>query len=426
MSDEQSSATPTGSTIGNPRQWHVAQLGAREHYAVPRALARQDRLARFYTDAWCRWGRTILRRGPRLVRALANRYHDDLPDERVTSWTPRAIANIAWRHVLSAAGDASARAQYHVRVGRQFASRVRHQLGGFELKPERHAFFGFSTTSLEVLRHLRERSIPTVLAQISPGPVERRILAQEAERWPGWAAHVPRRQPVMEQRVRAEWTAASVVLVNSEWSKQALQRENVPEEKIAVVPCVYEPPSDVEVRFPSTTGPLRVLWVGTVGLRKGIQYLLKAADLLDDSTVQITVAGSLNITEYALQHAPSNVTFLGPVSRDRVSDLYRRAHVFVLPTLSDGFAVAQLEALAHGVPVVTTRRCGRVVTDGEDGCLVPPRDSEALATALRTLNANRAQLKEMAQAARKTSQSYTLDTYAKRLQSALQAAGAHS
>ncbi len=408
------------------RQWHVAQLGAREHYAVPRSLARQDRLARFYTDVWCRVGRTILRRGPRLVRALVNRYHDDLSDERVTSWTFRAIPNIAWRHVLSAAGDASARAQYHVRVGRQFSFRVRNQLESFELKPERHAFFGFSTTSLEVLRYLRERSIPTVLAQISPGPVARRIVAQEAERWTGWAAHAPRKQPVMEQRVRAEWAAASVVLVNSEWSKQALQQEGVSEEEIAVVPCAYEPPSDVEARVPSTTGPLRVLWVGTVGLRKGIQYLLEAADLVDDGAMEFTVAGPLNITEHARQHAPSSVTFLGPVSRDRVSDLYRRADVFVLPTLSDGFALAQLEALAHGVPVVTTRRCGRVVTDGEDGCLVPPRDSEALANALRTLDVNRAQLREMAQAARKTSQSYTPDTYAKRLQSALQATGAHS
>ncbi|MCS4122718.1 glycosyltransferase family 4 protein [Salinibacter ruber] len=230
----------------------------------------------------------------------------------------------------------------------------------------------------------------------------------------------------MEQRVCAEWTAASVVLVNSEWSKQALQQEGVSEEKIAVVPCAYEPLSDVEARVPSTTGPLRVLWVGTVGLRKGIQYLLEAADLVDDGAMEFTVAGPLSITEHVRQHAPGSVTFLGPVSRDRVSDLYRRADVFVLPTLSDGFALAQLEALAHGVPVVTTRRCGRVVTDGEDGCLVPPRDSEALANALRTLDVNRVQLREMAQAARETSQSYTLDTYAKRLQMALRAADAYS
>lgn len=419
MSDEQSSATPTGSTIGNPREWHVAQLGARKHYAVPRALARQDRLARFYTDAWCRWGQTILRRGPRLVRALANRYHDDLPDDRVKSWTPWAIANIAWRHVLSAAGDASARAQYHVRVGRQFASRVRHQLGGFEMKPEGHAFFGFSTTSLEVLRHLRERSIPTVLAQISPGPVEHRIVAQEAERWPGWAAHVPRKQPLIEQRVRAEWTAASVVLVNSEWSKQALQQENVPEEKITVVPCAYEPPSDVEVRPPSTTGPLRVLWVGTVGLRKGIQYLVQAAILLEDADVEFTIAGSLNITRHAQRKAPDTMKFLGRVPRDHMSTLYRRADVFVLPTLSDGFGLAQLEAMAHGLPVITTRRCGRVVTDREEGLIVEPGSAESLANALRVCCADRPLLRAMAERARARAHQFSLDQYSRRLYDAL-------
>ena len=56
--------------------------------------------------------------------------------------------------------------------------------------------------------------------------------------------------------------------------------------------------------------------------------------------------------------------------------------MFVLPTLSDGFAITQLEAMAHGLPVVATPNCGRVVTDGEDGLIVPPADADALASAI--------------------------------------------
>ena len=129
-----------------------------------------------------------------------------------------------------------------------------------------------------------------------------------------------------------------------------------------------------------------MLWLGQVNVRKGIHYLMEAARKLEKENIHFDVVGPIGILSDAVASAPRNVTFHGPVGRDQTANWYRKADLFVLPTLSDGFAITQLEAMAHGLPVITTPCCGEVVSDGVDGFIVAPRDAEALAkTFLRYL-----------------------------------------
>jgi glycosyltransferase involved in cell wall biosynthesis len=355
----------------------------------------------------------VLKRGPQLVRGFANRFHPELPYDHVVSFTGTAIPNILRRHWHREMGSRTDLGDHHIEVGRQFAVNVRDHLGdGLDAGD---AFLGFSIGSYEVLDALRGNGVLTVVDQVAPGPIEQTIVAEEAERWPGWIRNVPPPRPRLQERAAAEWEAASLVLVNSEWSRDALVDQGVPEEKIIVVACAYEPPTDLNAQPPNanTEGPLRVLWLGSVILRKGIPYLVKAARELADRNIEVTVAGPLGITDEAVRRAPDNVTFVGRVPRDRTSALYRAADVFVFPTLSDGFGITQLEAMAHGCPVITTPNCGRVVTDGEDGRVIPVRSSEALAEVLASLDDERARVAEMGRAALETAQNYTLDAYAR-------------
>jgi glycosyltransferase involved in cell wall biosynthesis len=103
---------------------------------------------------------------------------------------------------------------------------------------------------------------------------------------------------------------------------------------------------------------------------------------------------------------------IGPVTRDQVGRLYSEAHVFVLPTISDGFGITQLEAMAHGLPVVATPNCGQVVTDGVDGFIVPARDPEALADALERIEAAPGLLREFSVRARATAARFDLESSA--------------
>jgi glycosyltransferase involved in cell wall biosynthesis len=158
-----------------------------------------------------------------------------------------------------------------------------------------------------------------------------------------------------------------------------------------------------------------VLWLGQVNVRKGIHYLMAAARLLEHEKIHFDIVGPIGILPGAVASAPQNMTFHGPVSRDRVAEWYQQADVFVLPTLSDGFALTQLEALAHGLPVITTLNCGRVVEEGKTGFIVPARDVQALADAILKFATNCNLSASMAPACREAVKAYSVSAYGQNL-----------
>jgi glycosyltransferase involved in cell wall biosynthesis len=210
------------------------------------------------------------------------------------------------------------------------------------------------------------------------------------------------------QRLREEWELADAVLVNSDWSRDALIEQGVPGRKIMVVPLAINIHHEHLGQPIKAVGRLKVIWLGSVILRKGIQYLIEAARLLVDENIEFILAGPIGISAEVCKSFPANVKILGRVTRDQLTLIYQQGHIFVLPTVSDGFAITQLEAMAHGLPVIATPNCGRVVTDGVDGLVVPARDSVALAAALARLNADRQLIAEMSRNALETIKLYDL------------------
>ncbi|MBC8002848.1 MAG: glycosyltransferase family 4 protein [Opitutaceae bacterium] len=377
------------------QRWIVAQEGSRQSYAVPIAFSRLGHLRTFYVDVWCRWGRNLLRHGPAGARALATHYSPEIPSERVVSFNRWAVVDRVQSHLSRRRLSTVQQGEQYCRFGKCFASAVRDRLAVLELDPARDRFFGFNTNCLEALEHLRERGILTVVDQVDPAKVEEDMVAEESERWPGWDRTPGRMPQSYWDRLKAEWKTADLVLVNSAWSAKALVSQGLAEAKIIVVPLAIDL-AHHHVQEPiASEGRLQVLWLGNIILRKGIQYLVEAARRLVDLPIDFRLAGPLGISDAAVRKFPPNLKLLGRLTRDQLTHAYRQAHVFVLPTISDGFAITQLEAMAHGLPVVTTPNCGEVVTDGVDGFIVPARDSGALADAFARLNDNRQLLRAM-------------------------------
>lgn len=399
-----------------PRRWTVAQLGAREHYAAARALHARGRLARLVTDAYCPPGGALLRRGPAALRALALREAADLPRELVTSFTARALLDRLGAALRPASGLEGAYEGF-LRDGAAFGARVARTLERATLVPGVDALFTYNTGALEPLRLLSRRGVDAVLAQIDPGQVEETLVEEERARWPGWERSAGRVPAAYFERMRAEWELAGRVLVNSTWSRDALVSQGVDPSKLVVVPLALEA-GPRPVPRPVRQGTLRVLWLGLVCLRKGIPYLVEAARRLADRDVAFTVAGPLHIDVSAAQ-APANLRFVGRVTREGASALYADADLFVFPTVSDGFGITQLEAMARGVPVVATPNCGAVVTDGVDGLRVPARDADALAAAIASLDDDRERLAAMSRAAVETARAYDLGRFADGLEGAI-------
>jgi glycosyltransferase involved in cell wall biosynthesis len=380
---------------GGHFRWLVMQEGTRQTYAVPLSFQRLGQLRLMYTDVWCWWGREWLKRGPAGARALATRFDPLIPADRVIAFNAHAILDRAINHFRRGYLTPEQHAAKFIDYGTWLAKRVRQHLSGLELDSERDIFFGFDTNCLETLEYLKSRNIFTVVDQIDPGKVEEDMVVEEAARWTGWTKLPGRLPEAYWERLRAEWAIADLILVNSEWSKRAIIAQGVPADRIIVVPvCIdlhhWSPGLPIQAR-----GPLKVLWLGSINLRKGIQYLVEAARLLQHESIEFLLAGPLNVADKVVKTFPSNIKLLGRITRDLTDQVYKQAHVFVLPTISDGFAITQLEAMAHGLPVVTTPNCGDVITDGVDGFIVPARDGTALAGALSRLNQDRALLEQM-------------------------------
>ena len=310
------------------------------------------------------------------------------------------------------ASGVSARYFNYLSVGSDFARQVNQRLERLRPLDRPGGFFGYNTGCLETLELFNRWRLPALVDQIDAGRVHEKVVIAEERKWPGWQPSTGRAPEEYWRRLDAEWRAADRVVVNSPWSRKALVAQGVPAEKIVVLPLAYEAPRTP--RPPRNTGELVVLYLGRVVLEKGIPYLFEAARLLTARPIRFFVAGPMGITPESVATAPPNIRFLGPITRDRVSDLYRAADLFVLPTLSDGFAITQLEAMAHGLPVITTPNCGEVVTDRVDGRIVPAGDAAALAAAIEEATTDRTWLREASLQAVETSRRFSLTRLAER------------
>jgi glycosyltransferase involved in cell wall biosynthesis len=425
--------------------WFCSQIGAREHYAVPRALHQAKRLATLYTDYWAGPVTQAIAGGRKMgaLGSLAARYQPDLGKVKnggqkaeIVAWNLRALG---WEIMLRQQKSA-VRNQYHgfIEVGRRFATCVREELKRRpDLGPD-SIFFAYDTGALETLAWCRERGIKCVLNQMDPNRVEVKLVQAEEEQWPGWGLEKIQVPEEYFARREQEWALADRVVVNSEFSRQALLQQGVAAEKLVVVPLCYEVKAETakaesgksksenaegQNQFQhsafniSALSPLRVLFLGQVILRKGIQYLMAAAKLLEKENIHFDVVGPIGISREAMATAPGNLTFHGRTGRDQAAGWYQRSQLFVLPTLSDGFAITQLEAMAYGLPVIATPCCGEVVSDGVDGFIVPARDAGALARSFQRYLAQPDLLPAHSAAALVKTRQFTLDRLVDNLRS---------
>lgn len=186
-----------------------------------------------------------------------------------------------------------------------------------------------------------------------------------------------------------------------------------PRERCFVVPyAVHE--SWLEVQNEPERG--RVLFVGLAGMGKGIHYAGMAQQLLNDPHIEFRIVGWAS--ERARTHRLcQRLNFVGFVPRAEVKEEFRKADVFILPSLFEGSAEVTYEALATGIPVITTPATGSVVRDGVEGFIIPERDPAALAERIRQLTGDRALRERMAAAAKERARNFTWKQYGERLQS---------
>jgi len=235
---------------------------------------------------------------------------------------------------------------------------------------------------------------------------------------------LPYRNPIAERVIaneRRECELADVILCPSEYVANSFAIYGIPRSKCIVIPYATNP--RFRANEPKTLGvTLHVLFVGSVGVRKGLLYLLQALALLNDPRITCTVIGREDPALAPLL-LPYRHLFhhIASVPHEEMPAHFASAHVFVLPTLDEGMAYVVMEALASGTPVITTPNSGAegIVREGHNGFLVPIRNPEAIADALSQCLADPELLERLSAAALATATAWSWDDYAQTLLTAL-------
>lgn len=166
------------------------------------------------------------------------------------------------------------------------------------------------------------------------------------------------------------------------------------------------PEAFVQLRA-AESGPLRVVFLGNVIPRKGLDTLLEAIRR-QKAPIHLDVIGSLttdpsyaNAMQAAAHGLPSTVSFHGPLDNAPLIEKLKSAHMLVVPSSYEGFGIVYLEGMAFGLPAIgtTSGAAGEIITEGETGFLIASGDAETLAARLAALSADRALLARMGLAA---------------------------
>jgi glycosyltransferase involved in cell wall biosynthesis len=365
----------------------IAHPGTQYSYETARALDEAGLLAYFLTGLYFSRASALVRMSrwmPQpasavLERELLRRHADGLSDEKVRiaplgeiiflaagriGWLrTRQTAILKWRNQ---------------RFSRELARRIARERPAAVLCSDTYARHAFEAARRVGALCVLDQTIGDQRTGI-------KILSEEAALHPEFADTLQ-----LEQIRRfaddnaSEPELANLILAPSEFVRSTLIENGVDPSKVTIIPFgantdrFYPVPRHRRER-------LRLLFVGYVSQRKGIKYLLEAMRVLNRRDLELVVVGNSTGGNRGLSRYRDWFTHVPSVANRQIHHWYESADIFVLPSVFEGSARVTYEALAAGLPVVTTPNSGSVVRDGVDGYVVPIRDVDALADRIARL-----------------------------------------
>jgi glycosyltransferase involved in cell wall biosynthesis len=245
----------------------------------------------------------------------------------------------------------------------------------------------------------------------------RRIQQQEALLFPELA---PTLMAVQEpdwkiEHKNREVALADHIIVASSFTKQSLLDIGVSDQKITVIP--YGAPIDYFQPQPKTDQIFRAMFAGQVGARKGVHYLLRAWKAINLTDSELLLVGINQLPKDWLIDYGDQVRLTGSVPHSTLNEYYSSASVFIFPSLVEGFGLVLLEAMACGIPIITTPNTAGpdIISNGIEGFIIPIRDVEALREKIQWCYDHPSELAQMGIMARKKAEQLTWGLYRQRL-----------
>jgi len=399
------------------QKFTVSHAGKQHSYHLAYALKMLDKLQGFYTSSYVEqeWlQKLVIQSGNQF---FTRRFKDGLSAPFVHSHWKFELKEAIMRKLQ---GKSMAVQNQVYQRDSDFDKMMAKKLSGIESSH----FWGFQGSCHDSLVAAKA-SGKTAICELATAHViqAKKILAKEARLQPEWADSIDNLYfpPTYEKRLEEEPQLADVVIAASGFTKWTLTESGIPEDKIRVLPLGFEA-EKIPYVLPEkgiSNRPLRLLFAGTATQRKGISYLIEAMKAIGKTPdIELHIVGGIQGSGTALWKNEEWFHYHKPVSQYEMFRLYQDFDALVLPTIFEGFGLVIVEAMAAGLPVITTAHSmgPEVIESEKNGWLVPIRNPNAIAEAILSLrNLNDTQYLNMRQNARKAALQFTWENYAKNL-----------
>ncbi|MBO0933188.1 glycosyltransferase family 4 protein [Fibrella aquatilis] len=387
--------------------------------ALTASLLENDMLAEFHTTVTTFPG-TLLEKLGQLpyFNELHRRQYDAVlkPYSHQSPWYElgRQLANMSGFRQLTRheTGPFSVDAVY-----RQLDRRVSKRLSASTHGPI-NAVYAYEDGALATFTEAKKQGIKCVYElPIAFWSTGRRLMHEEAERLPAWAITLgggTQDSPEKLERKCHELELADLVVVPSYFVNDSLPNW-AKTKQVVMAPFgtpTFTTPATVPVA-PTANRPLRVLFAGSMGQRKGLGDLFDAIKLLNSSAIELVVLGSLQAPMSFYRSQLPHFTYEPGRSHADVLALMRSCDVFCLPSIVEGRALVMQEAMSQGLPLLITPNTGGhdLIQEGKTGFLIPIRSPAAIAEKLQWFLDNRAAIPTMGQLAQQHAATYTWQQY---------------
>lgn len=394
----------------------VVHGGARDAYQVAQALAEADLLQALVTDLFWPadrpWAQALAAKLPRSVQSMLRaRSAPALPSALVRNSAFAGVKNLLLDRVPQLPFELRRRA---IRSGDATLGRTAGRLAA----SSGAALLSYSYFAYDAFRAYAG---PGILFQVHPHPLTiRRILSEELAAHPDCAASLQQEWELAlpEEDFRhlvAEPALAARFLCASSFTRSSLIEHGAKASSIRVVPYGVDlnkfQPDPSRRAAPGTK--LRLLFVGRINQRKGVKYLLEALRLLRSDQVELTICGRVVDGLELFRPFADRVTIRPSVSFAELQAAYQAADLFVFPSVAEGFAQVLLEALASGLPILSTTHTAApdLIEDGQEGFIVEPRRPDQVAEKIEWAATHRAELAAMGQRARIRATQFTAERF---------------
>lgn len=223
---------------------------------------------------------------------------------------------------------------------------------------------------------------------------QKSLLEDEYRRW---GLTPPSFSRSLIERCLAEYAEADAVVVPSDFAKRSFAQHGISSDQVFVRPYGVDLSLFHPLRKADST--FRVLFVGSMSVRKGIGYLLDALrPLVEKRHCELWLIGPIDRSAKRILDKNKDLfLYQGVHARSNLASLYSLGSVLVLPSIEEGLGLVQAQAMACGLPVIGTSHSGaeNLFTDGVEGFIVPIRDPLAIRTRIEWMIEHPAEVEQM-------------------------------